>query len=229
MVTVDCEGRTTREINQEIKALLRDGIKEIRLSNPNGRHNLGVCLLAPVKLTIDGNAGYYAAGLCDGPEVVIRGNVGWGVAENLMAGTVEVHGNAGNAAAATLRGGTVCIHGDSGSRTAISMKGGVCIVEGRVGYMTGFMMQKGTLIVCGDADEGLGDSMYEGTIFVGGTIKELGNDAVIKEPTREELAFLTGELQRFGITGRFDWKKVVAGRRLWNFNKKELDVWKVAL
>jgi formylmethanofuran dehydrogenase subunit C len=105
------------------------------------------------------------------------------------------------------------------------MKGGTVTVAGSVGYMSGFMMQRGTLVVGHDAADGIGDSMYEGTIFVGGTIASLGSDAVEAELTDEDRAFLTD----LGIEPKQEWKKLVAGKKLWNFSKKEFEVWKVAL
>ena len=90
-------------------------------------------------------------------------------------------------------------------------------------------MSNGTIIICGDAGEALADSMYEGTVFVGGTIAELGNDAVIQEPTAEDRQELERLLLTHGIEKRPAFKKIVSGRKLWNFDKKELDVWKAAL
>jgi glutamate synthase domain-containing protein 3 len=97
--------------------------------------------------------------------------------------------------------------------------------------MAGFMAQKGTLIVCGDAGEAFADSMYEAVCFVGGRIGELGNDAVIKEPTEKERAFLQEVLSRHlpEKAGAGEFKKVVSGRKLWNFNKQERAVWREAL
>ena len=95
--------------------------------------------------------------------------------------------------------------------------------------MTGFMMQKGTIIICGDAGEALGDSIYEGRIFVGGSIAELGNDAVIQELTPEDHDFLASTLTQYGIASPTSFKKIVAGRRLWRFDKKEFATWREAL
>jgi len=227
---VECTGKTTREINQEIRRLISDGEQEIVVLRPQARHNLGVAILQPVKLILEGSVGYYCAGMVDGPSVEIRGSAGWGVAEGMMSGTVIVGQNAGNSAAASIRGGTVVVRGSAAVRAGIAMKGGILIIQGNCGYMTGFMMQKGTIIVCGDAGEALGDSMYEGCIFVGGGIAELGNDAVIQEPTPEDHEFLTSMLTRYGMTSaRAFQKKVVAGRRLWRFDKKEFETWREAL
>jgi glutamate synthase domain-containing protein 3 len=95
--------------------------------------------------------------------------------------------------------------------------------------MAGFMMQKGRIIICGDAGEALADSMYEGAVFVGGQVVALGNDAVIQEPTGEEMASLQELLATYKISGPASFRKVVSGRKLWNFDRKELEIWKAAL
>ena len=229
MREVECTGKTTREINQEIRRLIREGEEEIVVLRPQARHNLGVAVLQPVKLVFAGSVGYYCAGMIDGPWVEIRGSAGWGVGEGMMSGTVIVEQNAGNSAAASIRGGTLVVRGGTGARAGIAMKGGTLIIQENCGYMTGFMMQKGTIIVCGDAGEALGDSMYEGRIFVGGSIAELGNDAVMQELTPEDHEFLASTLARYNVASAHPFKKVVAGRRLWRFDKKELGIWREAL
>jgi methylamine---glutamate N-methyltransferase subunit B len=218
---VDCSGKTTREINELIKTA--EG--QVVVKNPGGRHCLGVAILKPLKVVFDGPVGWYCATMLDGAEVEIHGNCGWSVGQNMMSGSIAVHGHAGSSAGATLRGGTLRIGGDAGARTAISLKGGLVVVGGSVGYMSGFMMQTGTLVVCGNAADGIGDSMYEGTIFVGGSIDSLGSDAVESEVTEEDRRSLV----ELGVEPASGWTKLVAGRKLWNFSKKEFEVWKVAL
>ena len=115
------------------------------------------------------------------------------------------------------------------SRAGIAMKGGTLIIQGNSGYMTGFMLQKGTIIVCGDTAQALGDSMYEGRIFVGGRIADLGNDAVIEDVTDQDRAFLTTTLAQYDIDAPASFQKVVSGRRLWQFDKKDFDTWREAL
>jgi glutamate synthase domain-containing protein 3 len=96
--------------------------------------------------------------------------------------------------------------------------------------MSGFMMQRGTMIVCGDAGDGIGDSMYEGIVYVGGTIHALGADCVEAELSGEDRALLESELGANDIdSGGYDWKKLVSGRKLWNFSKHEYDAWRAAL
>jgi methylamine---glutamate N-methyltransferase subunit B len=230
--TINCEGKTVREINLALRGLLAQG-EEVIVQNPLARHNLGVALLHPGRVTFTGSVGYYCAGLSDGPTVEIQGSAGWGLAESMLSGTVTVYGHAGNGAAASLRGGAVVIHGDAAARAGVAMKGGVLLIAGNCGYMTGFMGQKGVIIVCGDTGEAFADSMYETVCFVGGNVTDLGNDAIIEQPSAEDQSFLAATLaqhlptQAHPAIGAF--KKVVAGRKLWNFDKREWTTWREAL
>lgn len=228
---VDCEGKSTREVNQTIRRLVREGGREILVENPDGRHALAVAINADgAKIRFRGSVGWYAAGMNGGPHVVVDGNCGWGLAECMMRGRVDVHGHAGSGTAASIRGGLVFVRGDTGARAGISMKGGMLIVGGNVGYMSGFMMQRGTMIVCGDAAEGLGDSMYEGTIYVAGKVASYGADAEEKEVTEEDRETLREALAPFGIDADSSpFKRVESGRRLWNFSTKEPELWRTAL
>ncbi len=229
MAEVAGAGRSAREINAEIKRLIAGGETEVLVREPRALHNLGVGIVMPVRLTFDGSVGYYGAGLIDGPTVEIRGSAGWGVAESMLNGSVTVRGHAGNGAAAAIRGGTVVVHGDAAARAGVSIKGGLLLVGGGCGTMAGFMGQKGTIVVCGDAGPAFADSMYETVCFVGGRIADLGNDAVVEEPSPADLGFLAETLERHGIRPPPAFRKVVAGRKLWNFDKREWTVWKEAL
>jgi glutamate synthase domain-containing protein 3 len=230
MRQVDCDGKTIREINTALRALIDEGETEIHVLNPAARHNLAVGLIKPARLVFEGSVGYYCGGMGDGPIIEIQGSAGWGCAEGILSGTVVVERNAGNGAAAAIRGGTVVVRGDVSARAGISMKGGAVIVGGSVGYGTGFMMQKGTLIILGDAGMALGDSLYEGQIYLAGKAEELGNDAVLADMADADQAFLAETLAPFGYeAGRYDFKKIVAGRKLWNFDKKDFETWRVAL
>lgn len=232
MAEISCDGRTTREINTEIRRAIAAGERDLVAMNPGARHNLAVAVLDPVRIRLAGSVGYYCAGLIDGPQIEIDGSAGWGLAESMMTGEVVVRGSAGNGAAAAIRGGTVIIHGDAAARLGVSMKGGIVLVAGNCGYMAGFMGQKGTLVVCGDAGDAFADSMYETVCFVGGQIGGLGTDAIVEAPSSEEIAWLDAAFARYlpdvHRRGR-EFKKVVAGRKLWNFDKREWKIWQEAL
>ena len=227
---------SVREINQATKSYVAAGETEITLTNPGGQHNLGVAILEPVQIRIEGSVGYYCAGMIDKATVEINGSAGWGLAESMFTGKVIVHGSAGNGAGAAIRNGIVVIEGDAAARAGVSMKGGLIVIGGTCGYMSGFMGQKGTLIVCGDAGAAFGDSMYETVCFVGGEIPDPGTDTAIESPTDIDLEFLEQALAEhlpaklaeadFNL-GKF--KKVVSGRKLWNFDKQDWKTWKEAL
>ncbi len=229
MCIVDCSNKTTRQINREIRRYIETSQPEILLKHSGGRHNLAVAILDPVRIIIEESVGYYCAGLIDGPTVEIRGSAGWGLAEGMMRGTVTVDGNAGNGAAAAIRGGTVVVRGDAAARAGISMKGGRLIIQGNAGYMSGFMAQKGTIIILGDAHGALADSMYETQVFIAGRITDLGNDAVIEKPSKAELQEIDSTLDRFALPRPKNFQKIISGRKLWNFDKRDYDSWKEAL
>jgi methylamine---glutamate N-methyltransferase subunit B len=225
---VDCAGIGIRDINVAIRAALADG-RVVDVVHPGARHNLGVALLTAGTVRIDGSVGYYCGGMNDGATVEVDGSAGWGLAEGMLSGTVTVSGNAGNGAAASIRGGTVVVHGDCAARAGVAMKGGTLLIAGDAGYMTAFMMQKGVVVICGDAGEALADSMYEGTVFVGGEIASLGNDAVIEAPDAHDERRLGELFASHDVRPPERLRKVVSGRKLWNFQKHELETWRVAL
>lgn len=227
-VSIDCERATIREINRAIRAAVADG-RRVRVADPGARHNLAVAVLQPGHIVVEGSAGYYCGGMNDGATIEIHGSAGWGVAEGMLSGVVTVDGNAGNGAAAAIRGGTVVVRGDCAARAGVTMKGGLLLVGGDTGYMTGFMMQRGTVVICGNAGEALADSMYEGVIFVGGDIASLGNDAVFAEITSEDERVLDHAFASARIERPHGLRKVVAGRKLWNFERSEMATWREAL
>ena len=233
--TIDAATLSTREVNTLIREKLKNGVAEICVENPNARHNLAVALLQPGRVRFLGSVGYYCGGLIDGAEIHVKGSAGLGLAESMNHGQVIVHGGAGNGAAAAIRGGTVVIHGDAAARLGVSMKGGLVLVAGHCGYMAGFMGQKGTLVVCGNTGQAFADSMYATTCYVGGTIGALGT--VVIEPLSAEEAEMLDRLLAEHLppalrakkpAGR-DFKKVVAGRKLWNFDKHNWKTWQDAL
>jgi methylamine---glutamate N-methyltransferase subunit B len=226
---IDCAQLTTREINQQLKLLAAEGVAQVDVLNPAGRHNLAVAIAQPIHLRFRGAVGYYCGGLGDGATIEIDGTCGWSVGENFMSGQITVHGNASANAAASAHGGKICILGNAGARTAISLKGATVIVTGNVGHSSAFMMQQGKFIICGDAADNLGDSMYDGEIFVGGTIRSLGADARLENMSDRDWQLLTQELNPLGIDPhRYDFKKIVCAQELYHFKAKDFSKWKDA-
>jgi glutamate synthase domain-containing protein 3 len=232
---IHCEGREVRDINRELKRRIAEGHRSFDLSDPWARHNLAVGIVEKVSIRIHGSVGYYCGGLIDGPEIEIFGSAGWGVGESMLTGAVTVHGDAGNGAAASIRGGSVVICGDAAARLGVSMKGGIIVVAGDCGYMAGFMAQKGTIVVCGNAGDAFADSLYATTCFVGGEIKSLGTDAIVEALSSEDTAHLESAIallpqaERGSAPQLTKFRKIIAGRKLWNFSQTEWKIWQEAL
>jgi hypothetical protein len=78
----DLRKEKVRALNQFLHRAL-NGTTEVRVVNPDGAHSIAVGVDAPVKIEIEGNAGYYAAGMNKSGQVTIHGNAGPGVAEGM--------------------------------------------------------------------------------------------------------------------------------------------------
>jgi glutamate synthase domain-containing protein 3 len=217
---LDVNALGVRGINQTLHdGLIRRGVRQVRILHPNGAHSLAVGLREPVRVEIEGHAGYYVAGMNQLADVIVRGNVGWGVAENIMSGSVRVRGCASECAGASGHGGLLVIEGDASSRCGISMKGVDIVVGGNVGHVSAFMAQAGRLVVCGDAEAGLGDSLYEAVIYVRGAIKGLGADARQEPLTEADVSALTALLDRAGFAhDPRQFKRVASARALYHWN-----------
>ena len=221
---IDCEGRDSKQINGDLRDLIRRGHGTIVLRNPGAKHAIAVGILNRLNLYIEGSCGYFACGLLDGPNVKIKGRVGWACGENMLAGTIVIEKNAGSQFGAAIRGGDLVCKGSVGSRTGIDQKGGTIIVGGDTGSFTGFMMQRGRMVICGSAGKNLGDSMYDGTIYLGGEARSLGVDAVPASLTDLDRNWLARKLKMYDLypaNGINGFRKIIAGKQLWNYDNLE--------
>jgi len=221
---LDVKNMEAPEANKKIDSLMSEGYGTIVIKNPQGKHSIGEGILNKLNLNIEGSLGYFGVGSWDGPSVRINGWVGWSCAQNLMAGKVVVEKNAGSSFGAAIRGGDLICKGSVGARTGIDMKGGTIIVGGDAGAFTGFMMQRGRIIVLGNVGINLGDSMYDGNIFIGGKIGSFGSDAVTSDLTSSDKEWLKRKLKVAEIDEKFDvskMTKIVAGKKLWNYDNLE--------
>lgn len=220
MVEIDAAELGIREINVGIRAAAeRDD--QIVLLNPDARHNLAVGLTRPVHLTIKGSAGYFCAGLCDGPTVDVEGNVGWGFGDNLMNGLLRVAGNAGSVTGVGMRSGHILVRGNMGSRAGQVMKGGSIICCGNAGFRTGSMMMGGIIVILGDAREAVGEFIMDGEIYIAGKITSLGQDAVPAELREQDMAKVAQALARHGLKHDGPFQKVISDQRALRYAEYE--------
>lgn len=221
LIQFDLAQTSVRELNaylhNELTAL--GGVPQIEVLNPDGQHNIAVGVSVPARINIQGNAGYFVAGMNQRADLVIDGHAGWSVAENIMSGSVRIRGSASECVAASGHGGLVVIEGDASSRCGISMKGCDIVVGGDVGHMSAFMAQAGRLVICGDAAPSLGDSLYEAVIYVRGAIHGLGTDAREEAMTTDDLKQLGQLLKQAGFDhAPREFKRVASARTLYHWH-----------
>ncbi|REK29378.1 MAG: tributyrin esterase [Planctomycetota bacterium] len=220
MVEIDARDRDIRDVNRQLRQMAEEH-DQIVLLNPGARHNLAVGLTSRVELTVRGSAGYFCAGLCDGPTVYVEGNVGWGFGDNLMSGRLTVDGHAGAVCGVGQRAGDILVRGNLGSRAAQVMKGGSIVALGNAGYRAGSMMMGGTLIILGDAREALGEFLMDGEIYVGGSIHSLGEDAVEAELRDGDLDKVRELLARHGLEPPQNLRKIISDQRALRYAEYE--------
>ena len=136
MVQIDLAEIAVRQANDLIKEAGARG-EDIEILNPDARHHIGVGLIHDITVRVRGSAGYFCAGLTDGPRFEVDGNVGWGVADNMYKGSVVVNGNASAIPALAIRGAEVVIRGNMGSRAGQVMKAGILSCAGYANFMSG--------------------------------------------------------------------------------------------
>ena len=225
MIAYDLAEQDLRGLNRALQGL-SEGSNETQwqVLNPQGGHSIAVGLTRPLKVVIEGHAGFYCGGMNKDADIEVHGHVGPGAGENMMSGTLKISGNASQSAGASGHGGLLVIKGDASSRCGISMKGIDLVVGGSVGHMSAFMAQSGNLVVCGDAGANLGDSIYEARLFVRGNVESLGADCIEKEMRPEHLETLADLLAKAGIEADpKSFKRYGSARKLYNFNVDHAD------
>lgn len=219
-VSVDLATLTLREVNQYLHTnAVRDGVRRVRIANPDGAHALACGLDADLEVEIDGHAGYYVAGMNKQARVTVHGNAGPGAAENMMSGLVRVRGFASTAAGASAHGGCLVIEGDASLRCGISLKGADIVVGGSVGSFSAFMAQAGRILVCGDAGDALGDSLYEAVIYIRGDVRSLGADARFEPMEQADLEAVASLLRLAELEhSPKNFRRVASARSLYHWN-----------
>ncbi|MCH8925862.1 MAG: alpha-hydroxy-acid oxidizing protein [Proteobacteria bacterium] len=214
MVAIDLAETPVREANERIREAGARG-EDVEVLNPDARHHIGVGLTDPITVRVRGSAGYFCAGLTDGPRFEVDNNVGWGLADNMYQGSVVVGGNAGAIAGVAIRGAEVVVKGNLGSRAGQVMKAGTLLCAGNANFMAGYMMYGGRIVILGESGERLGEDMTGGEIYLGGKLHSLGSDAMVTDISRDEIDSVMEFLDRYEIPFKGSLQKVVnAGKNL---------------
>ncbi|MBB5372197.1 GltB/FmdC/FwdC-like GXGXG domain-containing protein [Acidocella aromatica] len=222
---IEVGNRHIKDVNEEIQAAAK-AHHSLLVRNTLSRHNLGIGLPKGVDVAFEGSVGYYCGGLNTGAIVTVEDDAGWGTGEGMDAGHITIGGYAGMSAGAAMRGGTIHVRGDAGPRIGVAMKGGNIIVEGKIGSQAGFMAHAGKIIALGGAGASCADALWQGEVWVAGEIESLGVDAVVKEPTAEQVAEVDAILEPLGLVDSArNWRRIVSGQRLWYFESRDANAW----
>ena len=87
MTTFDLSKQTVRELNAHLHQTVNG---DIAVVNPGGRHAVAVGAVDNHKVSIEGNVGYYCAGMNASAEILVNGHAGPGLAENMMLSLIHI-------------------------------------------------------------------------------------------------------------------------------------------
>ncbi len=209
---IDAEGRHYRELNEQIRAAVANGCREVLLDSVRGQRYIGTGLNGSLRLTVRGVPGNDLGAFLNGTEILVEGNAQDGVGNTMNAGKIVVQGDAGDILGYSMRGGSIFVRGSVGYRAGIHMKAyqdrfPVVVIGGTAADYLGEYMAGGIMVVLGlgasDASpvgEFVGTGMHGGAIYVRGALEpyQVGAEVGIQAPGDEDWKTLARILEEFG-------------------------------
>lgn len=199
MLHIDAKGIHYKELNQQIRKAIAEGVRTINLNNINGQRYIGVAIEGnDIEINVNGVPGQDLAAFMDGPKIVVNGNAQDGLGNTMSNGKIIIKGMAGDVIGYGMRGGKMHIKGDIGYRVGIHMKSfeqsiyaentPAIIAGGKAGDFFGEYMAGGILILLGLNNEKpivgnyIGTGMHGGAIYLRGKVEQyqLGKEVGIK-------------------------------------------------
>src|SRR5690625_7806603 len=89
-VEIDLNEKTVRELNAALHA---PTAKSYKVSNPRGAHSAATGIKHDIDVEIDGDVGYYYAGMHQKGNVTVSGMAARGVGQTMMSGKITVRGD----------------------------------------------------------------------------------------------------------------------------------------
>ncbi len=201
MTTIEAQGVYYRELNEQLRAAVRGGAKEVVLEGVNGQRYIAAGLAVRAKIAIKGVPGNDLGAFMNGPRIEVFGNAQDGVGNTMNEGAIIVHGDAGDVLGYGMRGGKILVRGDVGYRVGIHMKAFKdqvprIVVGGRAQDFFGEYMAGGILVLLG-LDESnhrplagayCGTGLHGGAIYVRGALPEhnVATEHVRSRPITDE-------------------------------------------
>ncbi len=203
MTVVNAQGIHYRDLNKNIKELIKQGEKEIILNNVRGQRYIGDGIKENVKIIINGIPGNDMAAFARKVEIHVKGNVQDVVGNTMGGGNLVVNGDARDILGYSMRGGSIYIKGSVGYRAGIHMKGykerqPVIIIGGTAGDFLGEYMAGGRIVVLGldnywkteekIAGNFIGAGMHGGVIYIRDKIDDyqVGLEVEVTEVDRKD-------------------------------------------
>lgn len=223
-VVVDATGLSTTNLNDVLRGLVHEGVKEIILKNVCGQRYLGTDLRKEVKITIYGTPGNNLGSFMEGPVIEVFGNAQDGCGNTMNQGKIIVHGHAGDIAGFAMRGGKIFIRDNVGYRTAIHMKEykqkkPLLVIGGTTQDFLGEYMAGGTLVVLGltlkknekHQANFIGTGMHGGVIYLRGKVEsyQLGKEVGIVELSESDWKELEKIVNEFCFHFGFEPAKIL--------------------
>lgn len=236
MQVLDATNINFRDLNRNIKDILKSGLSEIIVKNVTGQRYIADGISGRHRLFIEGIPGNDMASYMDGPEVIVSGNAQDAVANTMNSGRVIIHGNAGDTAGYAMRGGEIYIRGNVGYRVGIHMKEydekkPVIVIGGKAGDFLGEYMAGGIIILLGlDAQQEeiagnfCGTGMHGGAIYIRGSLEpqKLGKEVRSSEVNDKDIDLIRKYVERFSQYFNVDCSSIMGSQftKLYAHNKR---------
>src|SRR6478736_4050714 len=147
-----------------------------------------------------------AVGILNRLNLIIEGSLGYFGLGLIDGPNVRISGRVGWSCAENMMSGTILIEKNAGSQFGAAIRGGDLVCRGDVGSRTGIDMKGGTIIVGGNT---------------GAEPASLGVDAVWAAITDLDRKWLERKLRQYDLlpkSGIGHFRKIVAGKQLWNYD-----------
>ncbi|EGB13701.1 glutamate synthase alpha subunit domain protein [Pseudodesulfovibrio mercurii] len=220
-------GRTYyRQFNEEIRALVEDGVTDFVIRECNGQRYLATALDGDFNFDIYGVPGQDLGAFMRGPHVRVHNNAQDGVGNTMDAGRIVIEGLAGDVIGYAMRGGDIFIKGDVGYRVGIHMKAYLehqprIVVGGKAGDFLGEYMAGGIILLLGMfsdkpdapvAGRSLGTGMHGGVIYVRGAVPEdqLGPGLTATPVDSDDLKVIEGLVNEYAKELKLDSKAILS-------------------
>jgi glutamate synthase domain-containing protein 3 len=220
-------GRTYyKQFNEEIRALVRDGVTDFVIRECNGQRYLATALEGDLSFDIYGVPGQDLAAFMRGPRIRIHNNAQDGVGNTMDGGRIIIEGIAGDVIGYAMRGGEIFIRGDVGYRVGIHMKAYLdhqprIVVGGKAGDFLGEYMAGGIILLLGMfsdkpdapvAGRSLGTGMHGGVIYVRGEVPEhqLGPGLHAQPVDSEDLKVIGALVEDYAKELKLDSKEIMS-------------------